>query len=171
MDFDGVIHSYTSGWKGADNIPDPPVPGAIAFLSKAKEFFDVQIFSSRSHQPGGIDAMRVWMRNAVHHHFDCAMAPGHPDDFDAAEALLHAISYPTEKPSAMISIDDRALTFMGVWPAIEELRRFQPWNKQPAILRQNSSGTGVSLNVRRTRFIQMANRLMPRWVRLHVVSN
>lgn len=24
LDFDGVIHSYASGWKGADVIPDPP---------------------------------------------------------------------------------------------------------------------------------------------------
>ena len=24
LDFDGVVHSYTSGWKGADVIPDPP---------------------------------------------------------------------------------------------------------------------------------------------------
>ena len=32
LDFDGVIHSYTSGWKGAGVIPDPPVPGAIDFL-------------------------------------------------------------------------------------------------------------------------------------------
>ena len=32
LDFDGVIHSYASGWKGADVIPDAAVPGAMEFL-------------------------------------------------------------------------------------------------------------------------------------------
>ena len=31
--FDGVIHSYVSGWRGAAVIPDPAVPGAIAWLN------------------------------------------------------------------------------------------------------------------------------------------
>lgn len=29
LDFDGVCHSYTSGWKGAAVIPDPAVPGLV----------------------------------------------------------------------------------------------------------------------------------------------
>src|SRR5882672_3079773 len=32
LDFDGVLHSYSSGWKGADVIPDAPTPGMAAFL-------------------------------------------------------------------------------------------------------------------------------------------
>lgn len=27
LDFDGVLHSYTSPWAGADVVPDPPVKG------------------------------------------------------------------------------------------------------------------------------------------------
>ncbi len=30
VDFDGVVHSYTSGWKGETVIPYPPVNGALA---------------------------------------------------------------------------------------------------------------------------------------------
>ena len=67
LDFDGVIHSYTSGWKGADIIPDPPVPGAFAFIRQASQHFDVQVFSSRSHQDGGIQAMSEWFSR----HDDC----------------------------------------------------------------------------------------------------
>lgn len=48
IDFDGVIHSYKSGWKGADKCPDPPVPGAIAFIIMAVERFNVSIYSSRN---------------------------------------------------------------------------------------------------------------------------
>ena len=37
IDFDGVLHSYSSGWKGARNIPDPPVTGAIEWLDSLVE--------------------------------------------------------------------------------------------------------------------------------------
>lgn len=66
LDFDGVIHGYQSGWQGAAIVPDPPVPGAIEFLHRAVERFQVAIYSSRSGQPGGIDAMKGWL--AMHMH-------------------------------------------------------------------------------------------------------
>src|SRR6516162_4169866 len=62
LDFDGVIHSYTSGWKGADVIPDPPVPGALLFMYEAQEHFTVAVFSSRSNQPHGVYAMKKYIR-------------------------------------------------------------------------------------------------------------
>lgn len=121
LDFDGVLHSYSSGWKGADVIPDPPVEGAITFLREAVKHFRVAIFSSRSNQSGGLRAMREWLGYWV---LDQRLS----DDEDLAWAS--AIEWPTEKPAAFITIDDRALTFDGTWPAIETLLAFKPWNKK-----------------------------------------
>ena len=47
-----------------------------------------------------------------------------------AEQALSEIAFPEHKPSAAISIDDRAVTFTGSWPSIETLQAFKPWNKQ-----------------------------------------
>lgn len=121
LDFDGVIHSYSSGWKGAAVIPDPPVPGAIEFIYSAVEHFRVAIFSSRSRQDGGIDAMRGWLRMAL------AAAIDDKADVDRVFAL---IEWPEEKPAAMVTLDDRALTFTGEWPSIETIKNFKPWNKR-----------------------------------------
>lgn len=122
LDFDGVIHSYSSGWKGAHVVPDPPVDGAMRFIWEASDHFQVAIFSSRSNQGGGIPAMRQWLT-------------GHFRDFWAADRTtcddkLAEIMWPTSKPAAMITIDDRALTFEGTWPKIDDLKSFQPWNKR-----------------------------------------
>lgn len=37
FDFDGVIHSYISGWKGIDNIPDEPVKGIKEKIERIRE--------------------------------------------------------------------------------------------------------------------------------------
>jgi hypothetical protein len=126
LDFDGVIHSYESGWKGADVIPDPPVEGAIAFMLGALDKFDVAIFSSRSNQKGGIDAMRTWLQE---HAGNCwnesPCGPGIED-----------VRFVKEKPPALVTIDDRALTFTGEWPNVDELMDFKPWNKRAILARQ-----------------------------------
>ena len=122
VDFDGVIHSYTSGWAGADAILDGPVPGAFQFLYAATAVFDVNIYSSRSSQAGGIRAMRQWFD-----HF----APKDPDShLMSPKWWRNDLSFPTQKPAAFLTIDDRAFCFQGVWPDLDELRRFKPWNKQ-----------------------------------------
>ncbi len=110
LDFDGVIHSYTSGWKDIDIIPDPPVPGAFAFILSALDHFRVAVYSSRSITPRGRNAMQAWFRI---YQFD-------PDLLD----------WPDCKPSAFITIDDRAITFTGPpWPDPAALLNFKPWNK------------------------------------------
>lgn len=123
LDFDGVIHSYASGWKGATVIPDPPVPGALKFITDAMEHFTVAIYSSRSHQPGGIEAMLKWLG-----YWSVDKEHGMPGDFD--HGAWGSILWPREKPAAMVTIDDRAITFIGEWPSMDTLRSFKPWNKQ-----------------------------------------
>ena len=117
VDFDGVIHSYTSGWKGADVIPDPPVPGAIEALHHYLEHFEVAIYSARSGQPGGIKAMREFI-NA--HDYECT----------SDKCLINRLLFPSSKPAAALYIDDRGFRFDGTWPDIETLEEAMiPWYK------------------------------------------
>jgi hypothetical protein len=44
-------------------------------------------------------------------------------------STLELIKFPDKKPAAFIGLDDRVLTFKGVWPSMEELRNFKPWYK------------------------------------------
>lgn len=112
MDFDGVIHSYTTKWSGVENCPDPPVPGAMDFLRRAREHFSINVLSTRSHQDGGIPAMLKY--------FD-KWAP------DLTENIIFPKNY---KPPAHCTIDDRAFQFNGTFPDLEVLLSFKPWNKR-----------------------------------------
>jgi len=121
LDFDGVLHSYTSGWKGSDVIPDPPVPGAMEFIVDAVEKFEVHIFSSRSSRDSSILQMKSWLK----YHLAKTVK-----DLTMAHEVFVQIKWPVAKPPAFLAIDDRALTFTGVFPDVAELLAFKPWNKQ-----------------------------------------
>ena len=113
VDFDGVLHAYTSGWKGATSIPDPPVPEAFSFLSAAVERFEVAILSARSREPGGIEAMKHWLtQNGL-----------------AAETL-GKLKFPRTKPPAHVYLDDRGWRFEGVFPPLDAIEAFEPWYKR-----------------------------------------
>lgn len=135
VDFDGVIHSYTSGWKGADVIPDPPVPGALRWLWKATEWWNVHIYSSRSKEPAGRTAMQLWMIE----HATVEFGPDHPMsviDIGRDAGFQYPIMFSHEKPAAFLTIDDRAICFEGNWSEIDScaLLDFKPWNKRPAVV-------------------------------------
>jgi hypothetical protein len=116
LDFDGVIHSYVSGWKGARNIPDPPMPGALDFISEALSAdWDVVIHSSRARYFGGIRAMRNWLMKHAGNQWDC-MGPSFCD-----------VRFTRFKPPAILTIDDRAMRFDGVWPAMKSVDAFKPY--------------------------------------------
>lgn len=122
LDFDGVLHSYTSGWRGADQIPDAPVPGAMKFLRDLVEDgrFEVCIHSSRCSSPAGMEAIAMWLNENLWHEFG----------YDEGCEIANAIRIVDQKPPAHLTIDDRALTFDGTWPDLDQLAAFQPWNKR-----------------------------------------
>lgn len=128
VDFDGVIHSYESGWKGADVIPDKPVNGAIEWImahlptpepicAMAPEYIgpEVVIYSARSGQSGGIKAMQEWL--VKHGLPECYITKG-------------ILKFPKEKPAAFLTIDDRAICFTGKFPTNEEMLNFTTWQKK-----------------------------------------
>lgn len=119
VDFDGVIHRYDSPWVAADVIPDPPVEGAIEWLWNMVQHFDVCITSTRNHQPGGIPAMRRWLR--VH--------GGNLWNESMGARGLEDVQFPLEKPAALIYLDDRAVRFIGRFPTRNEIHEARPWNK------------------------------------------
>lgn len=120
LDFDGVIHSYSSGWTGASNIPDDPVPGAIDFIIRSMKHFKICVFSSRSSQIGGIDAMYNWLYYWIDKHTGNVLQ---------TQKIIKQITFPVTKPSAFITIDDRAHRFDGTWPTIQQMKAFKPWHK------------------------------------------
>lgn len=127
VDFDGVIHSYTSGWQGIDVIPDLPVEGAIAWLLAhlpvpdalgiAGEYIGPEpvIYSARSRDIKGIRAMKQWL-------IKYGVDPWYFRD--------DILKFPTQKPAAFLTIDDRAICFDGRFPTTDEMLAFKPWNKQ-----------------------------------------
>jgi hypothetical protein len=109
LDFDGVLHSYSSGWKGIAEIADGPTEGLANWLQEASKHFRLVVYSSRSGQEPGLDAMKVWW---------------------VKWGLPACVEFWKEKPPAFVTIDDRALTFTGKWSDFppERLLSFKPWN-------------------------------------------
>lgn len=112
IDFDGVLHAYTSGWKGASVIPDGPVPGAIDWLCdlvdplRGDQGFKVVIQSSRARRPWGWLAIRRWLKEHIVYHYG--------SDMTRAYDVLGMISVTSRKPAAIVYVDDRAWRFDGV---------------------------------------------------------
>lgn len=121
VDFDGVLHCYVSGWKGAAIIPDEPVEGALDALRgylSATPPLTIAIYSARSAQADGIQSMRSW----IDHH---DAASRRPDQAPLVDSLL----FPHHKPAALVYLDDRAMRFDGQFPSVDEIRLFRVWNE------------------------------------------
>lgn len=138
LDFDGVLHSYSSGWQGVRNIPDPPVKDAMRFIVEAQKHFQVCIYSARSGQFGGKRAMKKWLKRHMENHVlmeDQELIEPCPFNEDISmseritDEILGDIKFPTKKPGAFLTIDDRCLCFRGVFQDPKRLLDFKPWHK------------------------------------------
>lgn len=107
FDFDGVIHSYTSGWQGATVISDPPVDGIREAIEEIRENgYKVVVVSSRCKAMNG--ELAIWVYLEKHNIV--------VDDVMA------------KKPPAVVYIDDRAICFDGNSAGLlDKIRNFKPW--------------------------------------------
>lgn len=107
FDFDGVIHSYTSGWKGQYVIPDPPVPGIKEAIDDIRSAgYEVVVVSTRCASVQGNGAVRAWLL----------------DNEIEVDAVM------MKKPPAIVYIDDRAICFDGKPETLlAKVREFAPW--------------------------------------------
>lgn len=136
LDFDGVVNSYTSGWIKEDPLalPDRAVPGAFDFIKLAQQHFDVVIHSSRLRYNRAELALQAWFLREL------ANEGWSEDD---AVSLVRQLSFSVEKPPAHVTIDDRCLQFNGVFPKLDEIIDFKPWNKRDTLIPPKVPGLGT----------------------------
>jgi len=112
IDFDGVIHDYKRGWqKGA--IYGELTDGFLEWAERARLYFRLVVYSSRSSDPAGIQNMIDWLTSK---------------GWDAGRVPLE---FAHEKPPSFLTIDDRCIRFEGTWDVPElgpdRMRKFLPW--------------------------------------------
>lgn len=104
LDFDGVLHSYRSGWCGAEIIPDPPIHGTKDAIARLRQQYRIVIHSARCHTEAGRKAVEAWLER-------------HGIEVD--DVCEH-------KPPALVYVDDRAVRFRGNWDdVLDDIKAFR----------------------------------------------
>lgn len=113
FDFDGVIHSYKSGWKGAGVIPDPVVPGIAEVICRLREDgYRVVVVSTRCSSIEGMEAVEVYLK----------------ENHIVVDDVL------AEKPPAVCYVDDRAVCFRGnAGKLVSQIKNFKSWVEDPQV--------------------------------------
>jgi hypothetical protein len=104
LDFDGVIHSYVSGWRGIEVINDPPIHGTDEAIRRLRKQYRIVVHSARCATQEGRDAVETWLKKY---------------NIEVDEICEH-------KPPALVYVDDRAIRFTGDWIAVaDQIRDFR----------------------------------------------
>ncbi len=113
IDFDGVIHSFKSGWQGHRKISDPPVSGAIEWLKMLIYSDKVTpcIYSARSWKLFGNRRMRRWLIK-----------------YGMTKQEVKQLKFWLRKPICDFVIDDRCVRFDGRFLSIDGISNFMPWH-------------------------------------------
>ena len=116
FDFDGVIHSYISGWQGVDRADDPPVKGIKESIDKIRnEGYEVIVVSTRCAQDKGINTVTDYLDKY---------------DIKVDKVMAH-------KPPALVYIDDRAITFDGnSLSLLYKIKTFIPWTRNENLIKK-----------------------------------
>lgn len=107
VDFDGVLHGYPKHRKYGFELSDPIVPGAAKFINEVSKEFEVSIYSARSVTSFGQSMMKEYLLRK--------------------NVDISKLHWPTFKPAAWMTIDDRCICFNGKFPSVEELINFKAW--------------------------------------------
>lgn len=108
FDFDGVIHSYASGWHGVDIALDKPVDGIKECIDQLKEKYLIYIYSSRCSHLEGLKCIEKYLK----------------------EYNIYSDKITNVKTAAYLTIDDRCICFDGNCSLIDKIDNFIPWTKK-----------------------------------------
>lgn len=115
IDFDGVIHDYSKGWRGID-VYDKPLDGAKEGLHALKDAgWIIIIYTTRNDTP----KLREFLdsNGLAYDYINCN--PNQPVGSDKGKLI------------ADVYLDDRGITFEGNWSdSIEKILNFKPWQKK-----------------------------------------
>jgi hypothetical protein len=133
IDFDGVINSFNTGWRGPTET-DAPVEGAAEAINVLLAAGNkVVIYSTRAAMPEGSETIRRYLAE---------------NDVSVSD-----IEVTDKKPIAHIYIDDRAIPFSGDWSeTLKQIGEFKPWTEKsltwsgyPLQGRTKVHGMGISI--------------------------
>lgn len=132
VDFDGVIHAYTSPWTSPVDIHDAPIDGAFAFLrDRLANGWRVVLHTCRLMNrvdPAQTVVPEIALPPRVHAIMDWFAAHG-GDDITGHQSFYMFTG--GGKPHADVYLDDRAIRFEGVFPDAATMDNARtPWNKR-----------------------------------------
>ncbi|MGE0789523.1 MAG: hypothetical protein AB7S26_27870 [Sandaracinaceae bacterium] len=102
--FDGALAVPREDDTDPTLVRASPRPGAIDFVERAAERFDIAIVSGRAHRPLGTEAMRRWL---THH--------------GVSSHAMRRVRFVRSKPPADVYLAARALRFEGRFPPLDAI--------------------------------------------------